>query len=82
MSKSDIREILKATDCDLNRIMKVNFNTSDINLWEAVTTMHAKTKGEHHLARAMIPTKELPHGFLIEMDAIAAASTDMSVRYK
>ncbi len=34
---------------------------------------------DNRLARALIPTKELHLGFLIEMDAIATLSADMNV---
>jgi 2-iminobutanoate/2-iminopropanoate deaminase len=45
---------------------------SDINLWGAVNTVYARFMGEHRPARAVVPTKTLHHGFLIEIEAIAA----------
>ena len=45
---------------------------SDINLWGRVNEVYARMLGGHRPARAVIPTKELHHGFLIEIDAVAA----------
>jgi len=45
---------------------------SDIGLWSRVNEVYAREPGEHRPARAVIPTRELHHGFLIEIDAVAA----------
>jgi 2-iminobutanoate/2-iminopropanoate deaminase len=37
-----------------------------------VNEVYARVLGGHRPARAVIPTKELHHGFLIEIDAVAA----------
>ncbi|MDQ3175646.1 MAG: RidA family protein, partial [Acidobacteriota bacterium] len=34
--------------------------------------VYARVMGDHRPARAVIPTKELHYGFLVEIDAIAA----------
>ena len=68
----NVSEILKAAESDLSLVLKVNVYISDISLWSAVNDVYAKFMGEHRPARAIIPTKELHHGFLIEIDAIAA----------
>jgi len=36
--------------------------------------VYAEIMGEHRPARAVVPVKELHHGFLIEIEAIAAVS--------
>ncbi len=68
----NISEILKAAGSDLSRVLKMTVYVSDISLWDAVNVTYAKVMGENRPARAVIPTKELHHGFLIEIDAIAA----------
>ena len=65
--------ILKAAGSDLSRVLKMTVYISDIGLWGRVNEVYARVLGEHRPARAVIPTKELHHGFLIEIDAVAAA---------
>lgn len=69
----NVGEILKAAGSDLSRVLKMTVYVSDIGLWEAVNKVYARVLGEHRPARAVIPTGELHHGFLIEIDAVAAA---------
>jgi 2-iminobutanoate/2-iminopropanoate deaminase len=69
---SNVREILKAANSDLSRVLKMTIYISDIELWKAVNEVYARVMGEHKPARAVVPTKELHYGFLIEIEAIAA----------
>lgn len=69
----NVGEILKAAGSDLSRVLKMTVYVSDIGLWGAVNEVYARVLGEHRPARAVIPTGELHHGFLIEIDAVAAA---------
>ncbi|HLM56579.1 MAG TPA: Rid family detoxifying hydrolase [Pyrinomonadaceae bacterium] len=64
--------ILKAADSDLSRVLKMTVYISDIGLWGRVNEVYARVMGEHRPARAVIPTRELHHGFLIEIEAVAA----------
>jgi 2-iminobutanoate/2-iminopropanoate deaminase len=68
----NVGEILKAANSDLSRVLKMTVYVSDINFWAAVNEVYAKVLGEHRPARAVIPTRDLHYGFLIEIDAIAA----------
>ena len=68
----NVGEILKAANSDLSRVLKMTVYISDIGLWGRVNEVYARVMGEHRPARAVIPTKELHHGFLIEIDAVAA----------
>ncbi|HEY0378340.1 MAG TPA: Rid family detoxifying hydrolase [Pyrinomonadaceae bacterium] len=69
-----VGEILKAAGSDLSRVLKMTVYISDIGLWGRVNEVYARVMGEHRPARAVIPTRELHHGFLIEIDAVAATS--------
>ena len=69
----NVGAILKAADSDLSRVLKMTVYISDIGLWGRVNEVYARVLGGHRPARAVIPTKELHHGFLIEIDAVAAA---------
>ena len=68
----NVGAILKAADSDLSRVLKMTVYISDIGLWGRVNEAYARVLGGHRPARAVIPTKELHHGFLIEIDAVAA----------
>lgn len=68
----NVSGILKAANSDLSRVLKMTVYISDIDLWGRVNEVYARVLGEHRPARAVIPTKELHYGFLIEIDAVAA----------
>ena len=69
---SNVHAILRAAGSDWDRVLKINISVVDINLWEAVNKVYTRVLGEHRPARAVIPTGPLHHGFLIEIEAIAA----------
>src|ERR687894_1180831 len=71
---ANVAAILKAAGSDLGRVLKMTVYVSDIGLWGAVNETYARVLGAHRPARAVIPTRELHHGFLIEIDAVAALS--------
>lgn len=68
----NVAGILRAADSDLSRVLKMTVYISDIGLWGRVNEVYARMLGEHRPARAVVPTRELHHGFLIEIDAVAA----------
>lgn len=69
----NVAAILKAAGSDLSRVLKMTVYVSDIELWGAVNEVYARVLGQHRPARAVIPTRELHYGFLVEIDAVAAA---------
>ncbi len=69
---TNVSEILKASGSDLRLVLKMTIYVSDIGLWQRVNAVYARVMGDHRPARAVIPTKELHYGFLVEIDAIAA----------
>lgn len=71
---SNVHEILKAAGSDWSRVLKVTVYVADIGLWEAVNKVYTRVLGEHRPARAVIPTGPLHHGFLIEIEAVAATN--------
>lgn len=70
----NVAAIVKAANSDLSRILKMTVYVADMKLWGAVNTVYARFMGEHRPARAVVPTGELHHGFLIEIEAIAATN--------
>ena len=69
---SNVHEILKAAGSDWSKVLKMTVYVADINHWEAVNKVYTRILGEHKPARAVIPTGPLHHGFLIEIEAVAA----------
>lgn len=63
---------MKVAGSDLSRVLKMMIYISDIVLWDRVNKVYARVLGEHSPARALIPTGELHHGFLIDIDVVAA----------
>ena len=63
---------MEAAGSDLAHVLKCTVYVSDIELWSRVNAVYADFFGEHWPARAVVPTRELHHGFLIEVEAIAA----------
>ena len=70
----NLAAILDAAGSGLDRVLKVTLYVSDISLWGGVNTVYAEFFGDHRPARAVVPTRELHHGFLIEVEAIAATN--------
>jgi len=69
---NNVHGIIKAAGSDWDRVLKMTLYVADINLWDAVNKVYISILGEHRPARAVIPTGPLHHGFLIEIDAVAA----------
>jgi 2-iminobutanoate/2-iminopropanoate deaminase len=68
----NIMAITEAAGSDISKIIKVTVYISDIELWGEVNKVYASFFGTHKPARAIVPVKDLHHGFKIEMEAIAA----------
>ena len=68
----NVGAILKASNSDFSRVLKMTVYVADIELWSAVNEVYARVLGEHRPARAVIPTGKLHYGFLIEVEAVAA----------
>jgi 2-iminobutanoate/2-iminopropanoate deaminase len=45
---------------------------SDISLWDQVNRVYSEVMGEHRPARAVVPTRDLHFGYLVEIQAVAA----------
>ena len=69
---SNVHAVLQAAGSDWGRVLKMTVYVADIELWDAVNKTYGRILGEHRPARAVIPTGALHHGFLIEIDAVAA----------
>lgn len=68
---ANLKAVLEAANSDLNHVLKVTIFISDISLWAEANKAYAEIFGDHKPARSAVPTKDLPRGFQIEIEAIA-----------
>ncbi|GMH98856.1 hypothetical protein TrLO_g14198 [Triparma laevis f. longispina] len=66
--------ILKASGSSPNKIISVRVYLADFNHenWAAFNKIYNEFVGDHKPARAVVPVPTLHHGFLVEVEAIAA----------
>ncbi len=67
-----LKAILLASGSDINKVIQVRIYISNIDLWDEVNAIYANFFGNHKPVRAIVPTRELHFGCLIELEAIAA----------
>jgi 2-iminobutanoate/2-iminopropanoate deaminase len=68
----NLAAIVEAAGSDLSRVLRTTVYVADITLWERVNAVYQQVFGSHRPARTVVPVPTLHHGFLIEIDAIAA----------
>ncbi|MCL4810175.1 MAG: RidA family protein [Thermoanaerobaculia bacterium] len=68
----NVEDILEAAGSGLDRLLSVTVYVTDVALWPAVNAAYAKVLGPHRPARAVVPVRELHHGYLVEIQAVAA----------
>ena len=67
----NVRLILTEAGSAMDRELSMRLYISDIALWSSVNQVYATFLGQHKPARAIIPTRDLHHGCLIEIEAVA-----------
>lgn len=72
----NVAAILRAAGSDIDHVLKTTVYISDIELWGRVNEVYAEFFGGHRPARAVVPTRELHHGLLVEIEAIATVLAD------
>lgn len=68
----NIDGVLRAAGTSRDKVLKCTCYVPDIALWAQVNAVYAEFFGEHRPARAVVPTRQLHFGFLVEIDCIAA----------
>ena len=68
----NIEAILDSAGSSIDKVLKVTIYIPDMDLWGKVNEVYSEFFGEHKPARAVVPTRALPGGFKIEIEAIAA----------
>ncbi|THB69632.1 MAG: RidA family protein [Desulfovibrio sp.] len=64
--------VLQASGSSKDQVLSVTVYVSDVALWGRVNAVYAEFFGEHRPARAVVPTRDLHFGFLVEVACIAA----------
>jgi len=70
----NLSAILEAAGSGIDKVVKTTVYISDIGLWGTMNEVYARFFGEHRPARAAVPVRDLPKGFRIEIEAIAATA--------
>ena len=68
----NLEAVLAAAGSGLDRVVKTTVYVSDIGLWGRVNAVYSECFGEHRPARAVVPTRDLHFGCLVEIEAVAA----------
>lgn len=76
MALENVAAILRGAGSDIDHVLKTTVYISDIELWGRVNEVYAEFFGGHRPARAVIPTRDLHHGLLVEIEAIATVHED------
>ena len=64
--------VLDAAGSGPDRLLKVTVYIVGVDHWPAFNTIYAEMLGAARPARAVVPVPELHHGYLVEIEAIAA----------
>jgi 2-iminobutanoate/2-iminopropanoate deaminase len=68
----NVRNILEAAGSGLDHALQLTVYVSDISHWGEVNRVYSEVMGEHRPARAVVPTRDLHYGYLVEIQAIGA----------
>ena len=72
----NVEAVLRAAGSSKEDVLKVTVYVPDISTWGRVNAVYAVFFGEHRPARAVVPTRELHFGALIEIEAVARVTAD------
>ena len=69
---ANVIAIVEAAGGSRDRILRATVYVADIARWPDFNRVYAELMGAHRPARTVVPVAGLHHGYLVEMDAIAA----------
>lgn len=75
LALANVAAILCAAGSGLDLVVQMTVYVTDVSQWGEVNAVYARVMGDHKPARAVVPTGELRHGMMIEIQAIAATGT-------
>lgn len=68
----NIQSILLAAGSDKSKVLQARIYIPDVEYWPVVNEVYGDFFGDHKPARAIVPTRDLHYGALIEVEVIAA----------
>ena len=66
-----VAAILQAAVASMGSVVNVTVYIPDVGLWNEVNSVYERSFGDHKPARAIVPTRELHYGALVEISAVA-----------
>lgn len=69
---ANLGAVLEAAGSGLDSVVQITVFVSDISLWGRVNETYARVMGDSMPARAVVPVRDLAHGYQLEIQAIAA----------
>jgi 2-iminobutanoate/2-iminopropanoate deaminase len=63
--------LLTHSGSDRNHVLSVRIYIPDVAYWDQVDATYASFFGDHRPARCVVPSRELHHGCLVELEAVA-----------
>ena len=76
----NVDRVLSAAGTDRGRVVMCRVYIPDVALWDEVNRVYAEYFGDHKPARVIVPTRELHHGSLIEIEAVAELPEEQDER--
>lgn len=71
---ASVKAILEAAGASMASVVSATVYIPDIGLWDEVNRVYERAFGEHRPARAIVPTRELHYGALVEISVVAVAA--------
>ncbi len=71
MALQNVEAVLQAAGATCHDVVLCRVYIPDVALWDEVNAVYAAFFGDHKPARVVVPTRELHHGALIEIEAVA-----------
>ena len=67
----NVEKVLNAAGTTRDKVIMCRVYIPDMDDWDTVNEVYADFFGDHRPARVVVPTRELHHGVMIEIEAIA-----------
>ena len=71
MALENMEAVLLAAGLTRNSVVLCRVYIPDVSLWDEVNRVYAAFFGSHKPARVVVPSRELHHGALVEIEAMA-----------
>jgi 2-iminobutanoate/2-iminopropanoate deaminase len=68
---ANVERILQAADATREQVVQCRIYIPDAAYWDEVNAVYAEFFGEHKPARAIVPTRDLHGGALVEIEVVA-----------